>query len=153
MTTTPPHNLEAEQAVLGAILVDNEAFYRVAFLEPGHFFEPLHQTIFHISANLIRDGKIASPVSVKLVGERIGLPADLDIGGLNAAQYRGGNHRPRPRRQPWPHDLRSRRPPPDGGGQSDNLARARRAGPAPSSQRRAVTPETGMNGRWRRGGS
>ena len=87
MTTTPPHNLEAEQAVLGAILIDNEAFYRVAFLEPGHFFEPLHQTIFHISANLIRDGKIASPVSVKLVSERIGLPADLDIGGLNAAQY------------------------------------------------------------------
>ena len=45
MTTTPPHNLEAEQAVLGAILIDNETFYRVAFLEPGHFFEPLHQTI------------------------------------------------------------------------------------------------------------
>jgi replicative DNA helicase len=36
-----PHNIEAEQALLGAILVNNEAFYRVSdFLEPRHFFEP-----------------------------------------------------------------------------------------------------------------
>ena len=35
---------EAEQALLGAILVNNEAFYRVSdFLEPKHFFEPIHQ--------------------------------------------------------------------------------------------------------------
>ena len=34
----PPHNIEAEQALLGAILVNNEAFYRVSdFLEPKHF--------------------------------------------------------------------------------------------------------------------
>ena len=33
-----PHNIEAEQALLGAILVNNEAFYRVSdFLEPPHF--------------------------------------------------------------------------------------------------------------------
>ena len=39
-----PHNIEAEQALLGAILVNNEAFYRVSdFLEPVHFFEPIHQ--------------------------------------------------------------------------------------------------------------
>ena len=38
-----PHNIEAEQALLGAILVNNEAFYRVSdFLEPQHFFEPIH---------------------------------------------------------------------------------------------------------------
>jgi len=42
-----PHNMEAEQALLGAILVNNEAFYRVSdFLEPGHFFEPLHQQLY-----------------------------------------------------------------------------------------------------------
>ena len=36
---TAPHNIEAEQALLGAILVNNEAFYRVSdFLEPKHFF-------------------------------------------------------------------------------------------------------------------
>ena len=42
-----PHNVEVEQALLGAILVNNEAFYRVSdFLLPSHFFEPIHQTIF-----------------------------------------------------------------------------------------------------------
>ena len=35
-----PHNIEAEQALLGAILVNNEALYRVSdFLEPPHFFD------------------------------------------------------------------------------------------------------------------
>ena len=44
---TAPHNIEAEQAVLGAVLVNNDAFYRVSdFLEPKHFFEPIHQLIF-----------------------------------------------------------------------------------------------------------
>src|SRR5215208_8032257 len=80
---TAPHNIEAEQALLGAILVNNEAFYRVSdFLEPGHFFEPLHQTIFDLGGSLIRAGKVATPVTLKTF-----LPADLDIGGLNASQY------------------------------------------------------------------
>jgi replicative DNA helicase len=78
-----PHNIEAEQALLGAILVNNEAFYRVSdFLEPRHFFEPVHQKIYEISASLIRAGKIASPVTLKTF-----LPADADIGGLTVSQY------------------------------------------------------------------
>ncbi|TGP56213.1 replicative DNA helicase, partial [bacterium M00.F.Ca.ET.229.01.1.1] len=37
-----PNNIEAEQALLGAILVNNDAFYRVSdFLKPAHFYEPL----------------------------------------------------------------------------------------------------------------
>src|SRR5271166_3061870 len=45
-----PHNIEAEQALLGAILVNNEALYRVSdFLEPRHFFEPVHQGIYEIA--------------------------------------------------------------------------------------------------------
>ena len=41
-----PHNIEAEQGLLGAILVNNEAFYRVSdFLNPEHFFEPIHQKV------------------------------------------------------------------------------------------------------------
>ena len=48
-TRVVPHNIEAEQALLGAILVNNEAFYRVSdFLEAEHFFEPLHQRIFGV---------------------------------------------------------------------------------------------------------
>ena len=42
-----PHNLEAEQALLGAILVNNESLDRVSgFLSPGHFFDPLHGRIY-----------------------------------------------------------------------------------------------------------
>ena len=38
-----PQNVEAEQALLGAILVNNDAFYRVSdFLRAEHFFEPIH---------------------------------------------------------------------------------------------------------------
>src|SRR5712691_1962673 len=80
---TAPHNIEAEQALLGAILVNNEALYRVTdFLEPQHFFEPIHRQIYDISRSLIRTGKLASPVTLKTF-----LAADLDIAGLTLAQY------------------------------------------------------------------
>ena len=63
---TSPHNIEAEQALLGAILVNNEACDRVsAFLEPEHFYEPLHARIYEAAATLIRAGKLASPVTLK----------------------------------------------------------------------------------------
>ncbi len=78
-----PHNIEAEQALLGAILVNNEAFYRVSdFLEPQHFFEPIHQKIFQLSRDLIRAGKLATPVTLKTF-----LEADIDIGGMTLSQY------------------------------------------------------------------
>src|SRR6476659_7207757 len=78
-----PQNIEAEQALLGAIIVNNEAFYRVSdFLEPQHFFEPIHQQLYELAGNLIRAGKIATPVTLKTF-----LPTDMDIGGLNASQY------------------------------------------------------------------
>src|SRR3954451_3029959 len=80
---TAPHNIEAEQSLLGAILVNNEALYRVSdFLEPPHFFEPIHQQIYDIARSLIRTGKLASPVTLKTF-----LPADVDIAGLTVAQY------------------------------------------------------------------
>src|SRR5436190_57257 len=78
-----PHNIEAEQALLGAILVNNEAFYRVSdFLEPVHFFEPIHQKVYELAASLVRAGKVASPVTLKTF-----LPPDLDVAGLTASQY------------------------------------------------------------------
>jgi replicative DNA helicase len=62
----PPHNMEAEQALLGAMLVNNEAFYRVSdFLEPEHFFEPIHQRIFELSGDLISAGRPVTPVTLK----------------------------------------------------------------------------------------
>jgi replicative DNA helicase len=78
-----PHNIEAEQALLGAILVNNEAFYRVSdFLEPRHYFEPIHQQIFELAGRLIRSGKVATPVTLKT-----NFPADTDIAGLTVSQY------------------------------------------------------------------
>jgi replicative DNA helicase len=80
---TAPHNIEAEQSVLGAILVNNDAFYRVSdFLEPKHFFEPIHQTIFETAGSLIRAGKVATPVTLKTF-----VPAETDIGGMTVGQY------------------------------------------------------------------
>jgi replicative DNA helicase len=78
-----PHNIEAEQAPLGAIHVNNEAFYRVSdFLEPAHFFEPIHQKVYQLARDLIRAGKLATPVTLKTF-----LDADADIGGLTVSQY------------------------------------------------------------------
>jgi replicative DNA helicase len=78
-----PHNIEAEQALIGAILVNNEAFYRVSdFLEPQHFFEPIHQKIYDLARSLIRAGKLATPVTLKTF-----LPGDVDIAGMTVSQY------------------------------------------------------------------
>ena len=81
---SPPHNLEAEQALLGAILVNNEACDRVSgFLSPEHFFEGVHARIYDAASTLIRAGKLASPVTLKTFFERdatlseIGGPAYL----------------------------------------------------------------------------
>ena len=77
-----PHNVEVEQALLGAVLVNNEAFYRISdFLEAKHFYEPIHQKIFELAASLIRAGKIATPVTMRTF-----LP-EGDIAGLTPAQY------------------------------------------------------------------
>ncbi|AZO08983.1 replicative DNA helicase [Mesorhizobium sp. M3A.F.Ca.ET.080.04.2.1] len=78
-----PNNIEAEQALLGAILVNNDAFYRVSdFLKPGHFYEPLHRRIFEVAAELIRMGKIATPITLKTF-----LPAEEKVGDMTVAQY------------------------------------------------------------------
>jgi replicative DNA helicase len=61
-----PHNLEAEQALLGAILVNNEAHDRVSsFLEAHHFYDPLHQQIFETLSKLIASGKQATPITLR----------------------------------------------------------------------------------------
>jgi replicative DNA helicase len=78
-----PQNVEAEQALLGAILVNNEALYRVSdFLQPDHFFEPVHRRIYQVATELIRANKIANPVTIKTF-----LPAEMAIGDINLAQY------------------------------------------------------------------
>ncbi len=66
MYRQPPHNTEAEQAVLGAVLTNNEAINRIAdFLLPEHFFEPVHKTIYEAILRFNERGLVATPVTLK----------------------------------------------------------------------------------------
>ena len=71
-----PSNLDAEQALLGAVLVNNDAYYRVSdFLEPAHFLEELHRRIYEVATSLIKAGKVATPITLKTY------LGDQDLGG------------------------------------------------------------------------
>ncbi|WP_296474927.1 replicative DNA helicase [Roseinatronobacter sp.] len=61
-----PHNIEAEQQLLGAILVNNDVYDRISSLvKPEHFHDPVHQRIFEIASTRIRKNALASPVTLK----------------------------------------------------------------------------------------
>ena len=79
----PPHNVEAEQALLGAILVNNDAYDRVSdFLRPEHFAEEIHRRIFEVASSLVKAGKIATPITLKT------FLGDHDLGdGVRVPQY------------------------------------------------------------------
>src|SRR6202140_1496604 len=80
---TPPHNTEAEQALLAAILVNNAAFHRVSeFLLPDHFAEGVHGRIFAAIAKLIERGQIANPVTLKNLFDQ-----DSALAEIGGAQY------------------------------------------------------------------
>jgi replicative DNA helicase len=80
---TPPYNTEAEQALLGAILINNGAYLRVSeFLQPEHFGNAMHGRIFAAVGKLVERGQIASPVTLKNLFDQDG--ALTEIGG---AQY------------------------------------------------------------------
>lgn len=65
-TREPPHNFEAEQALLGAIMVNNRAYERVSeFLRPEHFADPVNGRIYEACGRLIDEGKTAGPVTLK----------------------------------------------------------------------------------------
>jgi len=81
-----PHNIEAEQALLGAILVNNDAHDRVSsFLEAHHFYDPLHQQIFETASKLIASGKQATPITLRTFFES----AEPIDAGLTVPQYLG----------------------------------------------------------------
>lgn len=78
-----PRNLEVEQQILGAILVNNETFFRVSdFLEPAHFYDPVHRDIYEKSAQLIQAGKTASPLTLKTF-----FAEDLHVADMPVLQY------------------------------------------------------------------
>jgi replicative DNA helicase len=76
----PPHNIEAEQALLGALLFDNEVYQRVGdWLKTDHFYDPLHARIFEAASQLIMAGSLADAVVLKTRFERD--PGMAEIGG------------------------------------------------------------------------
>lgn len=61
-----PHNLEAEQALLGAILVNNDVLEKVQdFLLPEHFANGAHSKIFAACETMISKGQLVTPVTLK----------------------------------------------------------------------------------------
>lgn len=78
-----PHNLEAEQALLGALFINNDALHAMGdFLKEEHFFEPLHGRIFSICSRVIGAGKRATPITIK--GH---LPEDEMVGEIPLKSY------------------------------------------------------------------
>jgi replicative DNA helicase len=59
-----PFNLDIEQAVLGALLISNDALDDVAFLGFEHFFDPLHQSIYTAICRTVKAGRRANPVTL-----------------------------------------------------------------------------------------
>ena len=61
-----PQNIEAEQALLGALLVNNEIFDNINnILKSQHFYDPVHQRIYEICSEKISRNSLASPVTLK----------------------------------------------------------------------------------------
>ncbi|CAA7622099.1 replicative DNA helicase [Magnetospirillum sp. SS-4] len=74
----PPHNFEAEQALLGAIMLSNRAYEKVSeFLRPEHFADPTHGRIFAACGKLIERGQMANPVTLKTYFEGDGGLAEI----------------------------------------------------------------------------
>lgn len=78
---TPPHSIESEQSVLGGLMLDNNAWERVAdIITDNDFYRQDHRLIYHHICKLIEHNK---PADVVTVAESLEISAELqNIGGL-----------------------------------------------------------------------
>ena len=76
----PPHSIDSEQAVLGALLVDSSAFDRIEWLEAEHFYRDDHRVIFAALKRLIEAGK--QPDIILLANDLTARDDAKRIGGL-----------------------------------------------------------------------
>ena len=61
-----PNNIEAEQSVIGSILVTNEIFDEIStIISSTNFYDPMHQKIYNAIENLIYKGMLANPITLK----------------------------------------------------------------------------------------
>jgi len=79
----PPVNIEAEQALLAAILANNQSYEKIAdFLLAEHFADPVHGRIYAACGKLIERGQVANAVTLKNVFD-----SDGDLAEVGGAQY------------------------------------------------------------------
>ena len=96
----PPSNVQAEQALLGALLANNRAYERVSeFLAPEHFADPIHGRIYQAVARRIEAGQLADAVTLKAEFEHSGVLEEVGgtaylaqlltamVGIINAGEY------------------------------------------------------------------
>ncbi len=96
----PPSNVQAEQALLGALLANNKAYERVSeFLAPEHFADPIHGRIYQAIARRIEQGQLADAVTLKAEFEHSGVLEEVGgtaylaqlltamVGIINAGEY------------------------------------------------------------------
>ena len=83
LRNVPPHSLDAERAVLGALLIDPRAIDDVAeAVQPAHFYKPAHGAIYQVVLDL---WKADQPIDVVLVNEELSRRGELEqIGGTAA---------------------------------------------------------------------
>ena len=78
-----PSNLEAEQALLGAILVNNRAYEKISeFLKPFHFADAMNGKIFGALSTLIERGQLADPITLRDFFEQ-----DGSLGEIGGQSY------------------------------------------------------------------
>ena len=76
-----PHNIEAEQALLGALLFDNAAYERLNDqLQARHFYEPFHARLYAAIEEYVRKGQLAEPIVIMERFRRD--PAFDELGGV-----------------------------------------------------------------------
>ena len=76
----PPSNVEIEQALLGAILVNNGAYERTSdIVEASHFYDPVHGRIYEAISTLVRRGQLADPRTLRRLFDND--PALAAVGG------------------------------------------------------------------------
>src|SRR3546814_17684835 len=75
--TELPRNVEAEAALLGALMIDNRIAEDVQLkLKPEHFFEPLHGRIYEAVMTLVERDMVANPVTLSSEERRVGKECD-----------------------------------------------------------------------------
>ena len=96
----PPSNMQAEQALLGALLANNKAYERVSeFLSPEHFADPIHGRIYQAISRRIEAQQLADAVTLKGEFEHSGTLEEVGgvaylaqlltamVGIINAGEY------------------------------------------------------------------